>query len=312
MTTRAIYRPLGIRFWILLLIIVAPLMLRAQMQPLYSQYLFNPLVINPAYAGVDDALNLTVAARSQWSGLEGAPETFTFSAHMPFPRKRIGVGLVGIGDRIGIHKNLSLRAIAAYHLRVGLETTLSFGIQGSFKNQRADYLSLDGNAAGDPRIPAASFSENHFDIGAGLFLKAKNFQAGVSVPGFIPAKWSVNDSTTVNPGGRTVHIFSRYTVRLNDALDFVPSALLMYAKGVTPMVHLNGGVLIYDVLFTGVSCRINESVGALMRASVTPQLNVGYSYDFVTGALAHVAGASHEITINYLFRFSRHKISSPR
>lgn len=309
---RATYRPLGTRIWVLLLIIAAPVIVRAQMRPLYSQYLFNPLVINPAYAGADDALNLTVAARSQWSGLEGAPETFTFSAHMPFPRKRLGVGVVGIGDRIGVHKSLSLQAVAAYHLRVGPETTLSFGLQGGFRNQRADYLLLDGNAAGDPRIPAAAFSENHFDIGAGLFLKSKRFQAGISIPGFIPPKWAVNDSITVNPGGGTINAFSRLTVTLNDALDFVPSALVMYTKGISPMIHLNGGVLIYDVLFTGVSWRVDESMGVLIRASVTPQLNVGYSYDFVTGPLAQVAGASHEITVNYLFRFSRHKISSPR
>ncbi len=312
MKPRAIYGPLKIRFWVVALIIAGPCVSYAQMRPMYSQYMFNPLVINPAYAGADDALSMTVAARSQWTGIDGAPETFTFSAHMPFPRKRLGVGLFGISDRIGVHKNLSLQAVAAYHLRVGQETSLSFGIQGGLRNVRADYLSLDGNASGDPRIPAAAFSENHFDIGAGLFLKGKNIQAGVSVPGFIPAKWMPNDSTTVNPMVQTVHVFSRYTIRLNDALDFVPSVFVMFSKDISPMIHLNGGVLIYDVLFTGVSWRKDESLGVLLRAGVTPQLNVGYSYDFVTGSLAQVTGASHEITINYLFRFSRHKISSPR
>src|SRR5690606_15017371 len=110
------------------------------------------------------------------------------------------------------------------------------------------------------------------------------------------------------PTVQTVHIFSRYTVRLNDALDFVPSAFVMFSKGISPVIHLNGGVLIYDVLFTGLSWRKDESLGCLLRAGVTPQLNVGYSYDFVTGPLAQISGASHEITINYLFKFSRHKI----
>ncbi len=312
MKMRTIDQSLRRHLWILLLIAVGPVVVQAQLRPVFSQYMFNPLVVNPAYAGADDALNLTLAARSQWSGLEGAPETFTFSSHAPFPRRRIGAGIVCINDRIGVHKNFSLQAVAAYHLRLARRTSVSFGLQAGYRNVRADYLSLDGNAAGDPRIPASAVSASHFDVGAGLFLKAKNMQAGISVPGFIPAKWAVNDSATVKAGIRTVQLFSRYTVKLNEVLDFVPSCFLMYSKGVSPMVDVNGGVSVYDVLYTGVSWRIGESVGALLRAGVTPQLNIGYSYDVVTGPVESVAGASHEVTINYLFRFSRHKISSPR
>lgn len=284
----------------------------AQQRPLYSQYMFNGLFINPAYAGADEALSVTLSSRSQWSGLDGAPETFAFASHVLLDRQRIGLGLAATSDKIGVHRNLLVNGSMAYHLRISARGTLSFGLQAGVRNHKADYLSLTGNQPYDPRVAATAPGRTFFDMGTGAYFRNERFEAGISVPGLFRSDWSATDSAVFRSGNTHGLFFSKYSIPVTPFLDVIPSLFVQYYPGVPVCVDVSGGVLVHKVLFTGIAYRRNESVDFLLRASVTPQLSIGYSYDVTVGEVSALSNASHEVTVNYLFKFSRHKIADPR
>jgi type IX secretion system PorP/SprF family membrane protein len=136
----------------------------AQQKMQFTQYMFNGLVINPAYAGADEALSLTFIHRSQWAGVENAPQTQTLSAHTLFKRKHFGLGLTIVNDKIGVHKNLSILSNYAYHLRTGKKSALSFGLQAGMNNQKSDYTSLLTAGNNDPKLYNPVLTETFFNF----------------------------------------------------------------------------------------------------------------------------------------------------
>lgn len=285
---------------------------QAQQRPLYSQYLFNGLVINPAFAGSHEALSLAVSNRSQWSGLDGAPRTFAFASHVLLEPHRVGLGITLNSDQIGVHKNLLVNGSAAYHLPVSEGAVVSFGLQAGIRNHKVDYVSLVGSQPDDPRIATSDPARTFFDVGAGVYFRSERLEAGVSVPGMIPSNLAGADSSEIRIRNAHWLIFSKYSIPLNHSLEFIPSVFVQYYPGVPLSVDVSAGVMFHKAVFSGVSYRRNESVDFLLRANVTPQLSVGYCYDLVIGDASVLSSASHEIGVNYLFKFSRHKIAAPR
>ena len=129
----------------------------AQQRPHFTQYISNELIINPAFAGAEEALSITLVHRSQWSDLEGAPSTQTLTAHSLFKSKKIGIGLAVINDEIGIHSSLNAAASYAYHIELDQETYLSLGLQFGFNQKRSDYNSLINQipVSNDPKLNEA-------------------------------------------------------------------------------------------------------------------------------------------------------------
>lgn len=303
------------RFIIALFLLIGPAQSReghAQQRAQYTQYMFNGLVINPAYAGVDGPLSATLIQRSQWTGVDGAPSTQTLSAHSLFREKQMGAGLSIVNDRIGVHQNLNVLSSYAYHLTVGREKFLSFGIQAGLQNRKSDYLSLIGDADNDPHLGNPSFSHSSFDLGAGIYFRTRDFHLGLSIPEIIPGKFELNDSLTLELGNTNYFLFSKYRISLNDVLDLEPGTLLKYLPGLPFMLDMNLNAIFSDALTVGISYRKSESVDFLLKAQVTPQLQFGYAYDHPIGAITRISNGSHEMMISYLFRFVRSGIQSPR
>src|SRR5688572_23136126 len=128
----------------------------AQQRVQFTQYMFNGLVINPAYAGADEALSLTLIQRKQWSNVDGSPSTQSLSAHTLFGKKHFGLGMTLINDKIGIHKNLSALTNYAYHLKVGAKSYLSMGVQAGIHSRKSNYGRLAGLNNTDPKLYDAS------------------------------------------------------------------------------------------------------------------------------------------------------------
>ena len=284
----------------------------AQQRVQYTQYMFSGLLINPAYAGAEGPLNITLVQRSQWTGVEGAPSTQTLLAHSLFKEKKMGIGLSVVNDRIGIHTNLNALANYAYHIPVGHDAYLSLGLQAGIQNRKSDYLSLIGDANNDPRLHNPQFSHTAFDVGAGIYFRSSNFHVGISAPEIIPQKLRLNDSLTIELGNRSYFLFSKYRFTLNEKIDLEPSTLLKYLPGLPVSADFNLNVIFYDALTAGVSYRRDESVDLLLKAQITPQLQFGYAYDHPIGQIARVSNGSHEMMLSYLFRFVRSGIHSPR
>jgi len=283
----------------------------AQQNVQFTQYMFNGLVINPAYAGADEALSLTFIHRSQWTGMDNAPTTQTLSAHTLIKKKRIGMGLIVVNDRVGVHKNLSALNSYAYHLPVGKRSFLSMGLQGGIRNIRSDYASLMSTTT-DPAALNAYASRTFFDFGAGIYFRSPRWHVGLSAPEMNTQRFYANDSLTRKSYLSDFLFFTKYRISVSDKIDLEPSTMIKNQKGLLPSFDVNLNMIYRSVLTLGLSYRTNESVDFILKAQATPQLQFGYAYDHPTGYIARLSNGSHELMVQYIFRYLQKDTESPR
>jgi type IX secretion system PorP/SprF family membrane protein len=287
----------------------------SQQKPQFTQYMFNSLVINPAYAGADEALSLTFIDRHQWVGVDNAPTTQTLSAHTLVRKKKIGLGLSVINDKIGVYQNLNALASFAYHIQTGRDSYLSMGLQGGFNNNKANYASLAVNLnapnSNDPNL-ANSLNETYFDFGFGIYFRSPRFHIGISAPQFVPKQVALDKDVNIQVGSTNYFLFSKYRISLSNSWEVEPSTLVKYIPVLPLSYDVNLNFVYRRILTAGFSYRGNESLDFLIKAQVTPQLQFGYSYDHPITNSTRLNSGSHELMINYVFRYIRKNISSPR
>jgi type IX secretion system PorP/SprF family membrane protein len=287
-------------------------LVHAQQKIQFTQYMFNGLVINPAYAGAEGPLSLTFINREQWAGIEKAPSTQTLTAHSLFRKKQIGLGLSIVNDQIGVHRSLSVMTNYAYHLTLSNDGILSMGVQSGLYRVNSDYASLMTSSTNDPKLATAPIRENYFDFGFGFYYRTKKLQLGISCPELLPKSVSTNDSSSVKLNKTNTFLLTRYRYSVNPFVDLEPGFLIKYLSGLNISYDLNLNMIYREVLTTGLSYRKQESVDFLLKAQVTPQLQIGYSYDHPVGYISRVSNGSHELMVQYLFRYVSENISSPR
>ena len=284
----------------------------AQQRVQFTQYMLNPLVVNPAYAGADEALSLTFIQRSQWLGLENAPTTQALSGHTAFMKKHIGLGVTLINDRIGVHKNFTAVTNYAYHLNVGEKSFLSMGVLAGVNNQRSDYNSLIGYQSPDPKLYNPVIAQTFFDFGAGIYYRSPRVNIGFSAPDILPGRINLNDTLSIRMSAANYFLFSQYNFPLTEDLEAQPSMMVKYLPGLPVSFDMNMNMTYRKVLTFGFSYRKSESVDFLLKGFITEQLQFGYSYDHAIGQIARLSNGSHELMIHYLFRFVQSNAISPR
>lgn len=284
----------------------------AQQKVQFTQYMFNGLVINPAYAGADEALSLTFIQRSQWTGVEKAPSTQTLTGHTLFRKKQVGLGLTLVNDRIGVHQNINALTSYAYHIRVGEKSYLSMGLQGGIKSFKSDYASLASSSNNDPAINSLILSKTYFDLAAGIYYRSPRLHIGISAPELIPQSYTINDTLSIRLSKANFFFFSKYKFTLSENYDLEPSVLIKYLDGVPLSYDVNLSMIYRKVLFLGFSYRKKESVDFILKAQVTKQLQIGYAYDYPIGVVSQLTNGSHELMVNYLFRYVQKNVISPR
>lgn len=292
------------------LIIVAffclPSSLLAQQAGIYSQYMFNGLAINPAYAGYDGMLSITALGRLQNIGLEGSPNTQVFSAHAPIVNDKIGVGLqffhesIGVTDQTGIY--------GAYSYKIFFDKlTLSLGLQAGVNFYKTNFTSLITNDPGDPVFndDTRSITPN---IGSGAILSGEKIFLGLSMPQML----SVGNKDKVIVQEIPLILFGGYVFEVSPGLKLRPSMLAKLVNGEPVEWNINAHLLIKDILWVGASFRPVNAITIMMQLQITEQLTFGYSYDASIGELSTIGSGSHEIMLNYKFRFSKKGYISPR
>ena len=284
--------------------------IQGQQQAQFTQYMFNGLVINPAYAGADGALSITALTRSQWLGMDGAPVTQTLSAHSPVGNDHTGIGLSIVNDKIGIHKNVVINAIYAYRLAITEKSSLSMGLQAGVDNKKSDYASLVTATPGDPN-QFQNNSSTFFDFGAGVYFRGQKLQIGFSVPNMIPGKISLQDTIRFNLSPLHYFLFSKYSMTLNQHLKLEPSLLVKYLATTPVSFDVNLNMVFREVFTAGLSYRRSESLDFLCQLKLSPQLVSGFAYDFPIGKITTISNGTYELMINYAFK-SAHKTVSPR
>ena len=285
----------------------------AQQDVQFTQYMFNGLAINPAYAGSQDALSLTAIGRKQWVGIDGAPNSYTFSAHTPINPHSIGVGLQVTNDRIGPFNETAIYGSGAYWIKAGKKARLSMGLQIGVNLLRADFDELLLQNPGDQLFSTNTSTSTSPNVGAGLYYYTDRLYIGLSTPRIVRNELDLGDGDADN-FQRARHFFlsSGYVFNINPNWKFKPNVLIKYVEGSPVQADINANFLFIERLWLGVSWRSFDSFDFLAQFYITPQLSVGYAYDLTTTRLSEVNSGSHELMVNYLLKFKHDRILTTR
>lgn len=282
---------------------------QAQQDPQYTQYMYNMNVVNPAYAGIKESLSLTALYRKQWSGLDGAPETITFSGHSPVTDK-IGLGLSAIKDELGPVKETNVFIDFSYTLQVASSLQLALGLKAGASFHDVGLSTLELQDPNDPFF-TEDISNTYPNIGAGAFLYSDNFYVGLSVPNLLN---SVHlDENDLKIGSETNHYFATagYVFEVSETLKLKPSVMVKSAFGAPLSYDGNLNALFYDKFELGASYRLDDSFSGMVGFQATPQFRIGYAYDHVISDISAVASASHEIILSFDLAFKKKSLRSP-
>lgn len=289
-----------------LLLLFASAGLIAQQRPIHSLYMFDPILVNPAYAGTQVQLSGTAIYRNQWVNLEGAPKTFTASIHSGFLKTKMGLGIIATNDKIGIHNDVGLYGVYSYKIKLAQFSSLSFGIQGGFNNLKSDYTLLNLKNLNDPNL-AGVITKFNPNVGAGLFYRFKDVYLGFSVPQIIENKVFVNEAfgPSLSKQNRYYYIFGGLSKKLNNDFRWIPSALIRLQDDAPMSLDLNSTLVYKDAVGLGVSYRLKDGIVGLFELQINENFHVGYAYDFTTSDLNQFSSGSHEIMVNYRVKIQR-------
>lgn len=269
----------------------------AQQDPLYSQYINNPFVLNPAYAGLTDNLSLSLSYRNQWGGYEGSPKTLNANGHLSLFNNKMGVGLMMVSDQIGSNKTNEIVAAYSYRVNVTSNKLLSFGLQAGMTNFRRDDSKLSPYDPTDPLFQG-NISEAKPTIGFGMILRSDRFFIGMSVPHLL--------KETVNVEGQQISLYTQhfyamgsYFFFLSDRIRFKPAALLKMVSGAPASVDLNASLIIHENYQAGLLTRNFNSYGIFLQALVKDSVRLGYVFEMPTGSSVGTNFTTHEITLGF-------------
>lgn len=304
----------NIHLWLFLLITGLTSMASAQQEPQYTQYMFNTMSVNPAYTGTRDALSATLLARHQWAGMDGAPRTYDFSVHTPLNNYNMGIGLSVISDNYGPVKNLFFNINYAYRIRLSQSTILSMGLKGSLFNYHVNLSGLNTDFT-DPAFEQDLEQKFKPGFGAGIYLYSDRFYAGISAPRLLETDLNGNQTTTgsITELKRHYYFMTGVVLGNKDSFRFRPSLITRAVEGAPFSAEITGQFIFNQLVWAGASFRTNQAVAMLAGVRISPQLMVGYSFDFPVSKLKPFDNGAHEVVISYDFKgFTEEKLVSPR
>ena len=286
--------------------------LLAQQDPLYSQYMFNTLAFNPAYAGSGDVFTVMALSRHQWVGFEGAPATQTILAHSPLRSQNLALGLSVINDKLGPTRQTGVFADFAYRIRTGESSRLAFGLKGGFNSFRAD---LAGLSTVDPDQANVDIQGKMLpNFGFGLFWHTPLAYVGVSAPKLLENETveATNGLLTTGSEERHYFVMGGYVMDLGRDLKFKPSFMARLVAGAPLSLDVNANFLLRERIWFGAMHRLGNSFGLLGQYQVNDQLRIGYAFDLATTKLGAYNAGTHEIMLSYDLRFIKGRTISPR
>jgi type IX secretion system PorP/SprF family membrane protein len=281
--------------------------IQAQQDPMYSQYMFNMLSINPAYTGSRDMLSFTALYRKQWAGIEGAPTTFTFTADTPIRNQKMALGINLVNDKIGIAKNTVLNLSYAYRIRFVNEGILSFGLQAGADQYSADYSSVNTSQKGGvyDQAFAGSASAIFPNFGFGVYYHTQRFYIGLASPKMIKNKLRGENAPTLDftsyPNRQNRHLFMNvgYDFELNQEITLKPSLMIKQVVGAPLAIDVNVNAYWKKLVGAGISYRTGDAILVMLEFQAQPELHIGYAYDMTLSKLSGTNAGSHEVLLRY-------------
>jgi type IX secretion system PorP/SprF family membrane protein len=287
----------------------------SQQDPMYTSYMNDPILINPAYAGSRGDLSINGVFRKQWVGLEWQPTTTAITINSPFLKQKVGIGFSILNDQIGPMKQSGIYFDYAYHIHFTNSKNLSFGLKAGFNNVSLnikDLTTTEWDEYVQGNIQPSRFLPN-FGIGAYYFTNF--YYVGFSIPMLV--KNSLEDkSNTLEIVGKEDRTYILTGGLLFDIIPplikFKPTFLARAIFGAPPSVEVSATVIIYDRVWFGLLYRFGDAIAASARVQINNQLQIGYSYDLTSSQLRPYNKGTHEIMINYVFSHKGQRILSPR
>ena len=311
-------------FVLLILIVLFPVgVVEAQNDPLFTQYMNNTIVTNPAYAGSHDVIQGIVLGRTQWVGFEGAPKTVVAGFHAPVRKYNLGLGVDVVSDKIGPVEESRFSFNTSYRIKLSenkvdrvlvnktngkwtyrkkkerVDSYLAFGLKATYSQFR---LNSNPDEFVDNRDPLLnSLSSNKINFGAGIYYYAPNFYFGVSVPQLLTNDISVTEEVQYHRDFNKLryYVSGGYVYTLSPSIKFKPTFMLRVVEGTRPLVELTPNVLFYDKLWLGMGYRFGGDITALLQYYLNPKIRIGYSYDLIANDLIQYNAGSHELSISF-------------
>lgn len=285
----------------------------AQQDAQYTQYMYNTININPAYAGSRGVMSAFILHRTQWVGLDGAPVTNTASINTPIAGSKFGLGLSVVNDRIGISDENNVSADISYTILTSEDYKLSFGLKATANLLSVDFTRLTVLPGDSPSIGQYNI-DNRFtpNIGAGIYYHSDKTYFGLSVPHFLETKHYDDNTTSVASERMNFYFIAGRVFDFNENLKFKPALLTKMVNGAPLQVDLSGNFLLNDKFTVGLAYRWDAAVSGLVGFQINEALFIGYGYDLETTKLANYNSGSHEVFLRYELFKSYDKIISPR
>lgn len=271
---------------------------KAQQDPMYSQYMFNMLTVNPAYAGSADVMTANAIYRHQWVEFDGAPRTQTVTLHTPLRRESISVGGSIINDSHSVIRTTGLHGDVSYRIFFD-RSKLAFGLKAGINLLQANLLDLNPVDGNDPVFQQNINNRTLPNFGAGMLWYSDKHYVGVSMPRLLNNKLTDASLPSLNDNRERRHLFvtAGFLIDVNNYIQFKPATMIRLVNGAPPSFDVTGNFLFYQRFWAGAMYRFQESVGMLFQYVINNKLRVGYAYDFTVNDIRSYSSGSHEIML---------------
>ena len=303
---------------LLLLLLLSGLEMFSQQDSQFTQYMYNTINVNPAYAGSRGVMSIFGLYRTQWVGLDGAPTTASASLNTPISNSNIGLGLSAIKDQIGPSDETSISADVSYSIPTSETYKLSFGLKATANLLNIDFTKLNIYNPADPRFQNNVDNKFSPNIGAGVYFHSNKTYIGLSVPNFLETKHfdesavSSNSASFVAKERMHYYVIGGHVFDLSPSIQFKPAFLAKAVQGAPLQLDVSGNFLINEKFTIGAAYRWSAAMSAMVGFQVNQNWFIGYAYDMETTKLADYNSGSHEIFLRYELFNNYERVVSPR
>jgi type IX secretion system PorP/SprF family membrane protein len=290
-------------------LMVSGLLSYGQQDSQFTQYMYNTVNINPAYAGSRGVMSIFALHRAQWIGLNGAPVTNALSINTPLSRSNVGLGISIINDKIAAAQENTFSTDLSYTITTSESFKLSFGIKGTANIFNVDASQLHPVDPNDDSLQ--NYNKFTPNVGAGVYFYSDKAYVGFSVPNFIESERYSDNEVAILKEKINYYLMAGYVFELNDVIKFKPAMLTKVVQGAPIQMDISGNIMFMNKFSIGVAYRLNAAISALAGFQVTNGMFIGYGYDYETTNLRNFSSGSHEIFLRYEI-FNNNQIITPR
>jgi len=300
-------------FGLILLLLITTVSVSAQQDAQYTQYMYNTVSVNPAYAGSRGQISVAALHRSQWLGLDGAPTTQTFNIHSPISYKGLGLGLSIVNDKIGPTSETNFDVDFSYTVWTSTEGRLSFGLKASANLLDINFDELN-QFGPDQTLQQNIDNRLSPNIGAGIYYHTNKFYAGLSVPRFLETSHFEESSLSTAKEQMNFYFITGYVWDLNPFLKFKPTLLTKVVQGAPLQLDLSANFMFNEKFILGGAYRWDAAFSGMAGFNISKKFLIGIAYDRETTELGNAAfnSGSFEVIFRYDFITTKNNLKSPR